>query len=81
MMIISIVAIVLAVLAIVYTGHLAIVYHTFNEGIKDWATALDDSAKDSIYHAARQILRELDRKAKESEQEENVEPLNNNEDE
>ena len=50
MMIISIVAIVLAVLAIVYTGHLAIVYHTFNEGIKDWTTHHPLGPKQACHH-------------------------------
>ena len=60
MMIISIVAIVLAVAALVYTGHLAIVYQRFNDGIKDWAENLDNSTKDAINRSAREILRELD---------------------
>lgn len=47
-MILGIVAIVLAVLAIVYTGHLAIVYQRFNEGIKDWASNLDDNTNAAI---------------------------------
>ena len=81
-MILSIVAIVLSVTAIVYTGHLAIVYQRFNDGIKDWANALDESTKEAIDRSARQILRELDAKISEANKEEtNVEPLNNNEDE
>jgi Na+-translocating ferredoxin:NAD+ oxidoreductase RnfG subunit len=60
MMIISIIAIVLAVLAIVFTGHLAIVYQRFNDGIKDWAESLDNSTKDAIDRSARQLLIELD---------------------
>ena len=59
-MIISIVAIVLSVAALVYTGHLAIVYQRFNDGIKDWAENLDNSTKDAIDRSARQLLRELD---------------------
>jgi len=60
MLIISIVAIVLSVAALVYTGHLAIVYQRFNDGIKDWAENLDNSTKDAIDRSARQLLRELD---------------------
>ena len=80
-MITSIVAIVLAVAALVYTGHLAIVYQRFNDGIKDWAENLDNSTKDAIDRSARQILRELDEKISEAnltEQTdiENVEPIN-----
>ena len=59
-MIISIVAIVLAVAALVYTGHLAIVYQRFNDGIKDWANALDESTRAAIDRQAMEILRELD---------------------
>ncbi len=81
-MILSITAIVLTVAALVYTGHLAIVYQRFNDGIKDWANALDESTKEAIDRSARQLLRELDEKISEGNQEEtNVEPLNNNEDE
>lgn len=80
-MILGIVAIVLAVLAIVYTGHLAIVYQRFNDQIKDWSESLDDSMMDAINRASRNILRELDQKISEANENENVEPLNNNEDE
>lgn len=80
-MIISIVAIVLAVAALVYTGHLAIVYQRFNDGIQDWASNLDNSTNAAIQRAAREILRELDEKISEAnltEQNENqdVEPIN-----
>lgn len=88
-MILSIIAIVLAVAALVYTGHLAIVYQRFNDGIKDWANALDESTKDAINRSAREILRELDQKiseqkaleSQELENEEDVELLNDNADE
>ena len=81
MMIISIVAIVLAVAALVYTGHLAIVYQRFNDGIKDWAENLDNSTNAAIQRAARQILKELDEKISEANLAEktdieNVEPIN-----
>lgn len=80
-MILSIIAIVLAVAALVYTGHLAIVYQRFNDGIKDWAENLDNSTKDAIDRSAREILRELDQRISEAnltEQTdiENVEPIN-----
>ena len=80
-MITSIVAIVLAVAALVYTGHLAIVYQRFNDGIKDWAENLDNSTKDAINRSAREILRELDEKIGEANlteqtEIENVEPIN-----
>ena len=77
----SILAIVLAVLAIVYSGHVAIVYQRFNDQIKSWSENLDASTKDAIERSARQILRELDEKITEEKQKENVESLNNNENE
>ena len=81
MMILSFVAIVLAVLAIVYTGHLAIVYQRFNDGIKAWAENLDNSTRDAINRSAREILRELDEKISEGKlteltENQNVEPIN-----
>ena len=80
-MIMSILAIVLAVLAIVYSGHVAIVYQRFNDQIKSWSENIDASTKDAIERSARQILRELDEKITEEKQKENVESLNNNENE
>lgn len=84
-MIISILGFVLSLTAIVYSVHVAVVYHRFNEGIKEWANALDASTKDAIDRSARQILRELDEhitQMKEmSENEEIVEPINNEENE
>lgn len=76
MMVLSIIAIVLAVAAIVYSGHVAIVYQRFNEGIKDWASSLDDSTNAAIQRAARQILRQLDEKITEQNENQDVEPLN-----
>lgn len=88
-MILSIVAIVLAVLAIVYSGHVAIVYQKFNDQIKSWSENLDASMTEAINRASRNILRELDQKITEQkalerqelENEEDVEPLNNEENE
>ena len=82
-MILSIIAIVLAVAAIVYSGHVAIVFQRFNDGIKDWAEALDDSTKKAIFSASRGLLREFDEKITEKEavEFEDVEPLNNEENE
>lgn len=85
-MIISILSIVLAVLAIVYSGHVAIVYQRFNDQIKAWSESLDASTKDAIDRSARNILRELDariseQKALENLNDEDVELLNTEEDE
>ena len=80
-MILSIVAIVLAVVAIGYAAHCAITFQRFNDGIKDWAENLDNSTKDAINRSAREILRELDEKISEANlteqtENENVEPIN-----
>lgn len=80
-MILSIISIVLAVCAIVYCGHCAIVFQRFNDGIKDWANSLDESTKDAINRSARQILRELDERLNEQNEQTDVKLLNNNEDE
>ena len=84
-MTLSIISIVLSVTAIVYSVHVAVVYHRFNEGIKEWANALDASTKDALDRSARQILRELDEHITQmnemNENEEIVEPINNEENE
>lgn len=64
------------VAALVYGIHVAVVFQRFNDGIKDWANALDVSTKEAIDRSARQILRELDEKISEANEEDNVEPLN-----
>lgn len=76
-MILSIISIVLAVCAIVYCGHCAIVFQRFNDGIKDWAQSLDDSTRDAIDRSARNILRELDERI--SEQKEQIKNNEENE--
>lgn len=82
-MITSIIAIVLAVVAIVYGVRVALVFQRFNDGIKDWAEKLDDSTNAAINRAARNILRELDEKIsaqkEETDNNDNVELLNLNE--
>ena len=82
-MTLSIISIVLSVTAIVYSAHVAVVYQRFNDGIKDWANALDASTKEAIDRSAREILRELDEKISEANQEEltDVEPINSDENE
>lgn len=89
MMILSIIAIVLAVVAIGYAAHCAITFQRFNDQIKSWSENIDASTKDAIERSARQILRELDEKITEEkalerqelDNEEDVNPLNNNENE
>lgn len=80
-MILSIISIVLAVVAIVYSAHCAITFQTFNDGIKDWTRSLDESAKAAIDRQAMVILSELDKRISEANENENVELLNDNEDE
>ena len=78
-MILSILAIVLAVASLVYGIHVAVVFQRFNDGMKDWATNLDNSTNAAIQRAARSILKELDEKiSAQNEENEDVEPLNDN---
>ena len=70
-MILSIVAIVFSLCAIVYCGHCAIVFQRFNDGIKQWSESLDDSTRDAIERSARNILRELDEKISSMNEENN----------
>lgn len=77
-MILSIISIVLAVIAIVYCGHVAIVFQRFNDGIREWSRELDCTTKDAIDRSARNLLRELDEKISSMKEEE---PLNSDEDE
>ena len=85
----SILAIVLAVVAIGYSAHCAITFQRFNDQIKSWCENLDASTKDAIERSARQILRDLDKtiteekalERQELDNEEDVNPLNNNENE
>ncbi len=58
--IISVVALVVAAATLAYSVKVALVYHRFNEQVKDWTQSLDDSMMDSINRAARNILRSLD---------------------
>lgn len=88
-MTLSIISIVLSVTAIVYAVHVAVVYQRFNDGIKDWANALDESTRSAIDRQAMEILRQLDQRITEQkalenqelENQEDVEPININEDE
>jgi hypothetical protein len=67
LLIISVVgAYLLALCAFVYCIHVSVVYHRFNEGIKEWAENLDNSTKDAINRSAREILRELDERISEA---------------
>lgn len=75
-MILSILAIVLAVASLVYGIHVAVVFQRFNDGIKDWAEKLDDNTQIAINMAAKRILSELDEKITEQNENENVELLN-----
>lgn len=65
--------------ALVYGIHVAVVFQRFNDGIKDWAQALDFSTREAIDRSARNLLRELDERI--SAGNEIVEPLNNEENE
>lgn len=83
-MALSIISIVLSLAAIVYSVHLAVVYNRFNDGIKDWANALDESTRFAIDQQAMRILQEMDERItsqKNQENQENQELLNINQDE
>ena len=58
----SVVSLVIAAVVLVYCVKLMLVYHRFNEQISDWSSALDKKMLMSIDSAARDILRDLDRK-------------------
>lgn len=58
--VLSIVALVFAVAALVYSVKVALVYHRFNEQIKSWSESLDDQMEKSIYFASRRLLESLD---------------------
>ena len=58
----AIVGIFLSVVCLIYAIHISVVYTTFNRNIKEWSKELDDATTESINRAARNILRELDRK-------------------
>lgn len=61
------------VAALVYGIHVAVVFQRFNDGIKDWANALDDSMRAAIDRQAMEILQELDDKITEQKALENQE--------
>lgn len=46
--------------SLAYAAHLGIVYQRFNDGIKEWAESLDNSTRDAINRQSRLILKELD---------------------
>lgn len=80
--ILSVAAMLMAVAGLIYAGHCAIVFQRFNDGIKDWASKLDDNTNAAINRAARNILKELDERiSQQNEENEIVEPLNDNNDE
>lgn len=72
-------AFVLALGCLLYSVHVAVVYKTFNDGVKDWAESLDVSTRNAIDLSARNILRELDSKISAIDKDSN--DLNSNEDE
>lgn len=63
--ILAIVGIFLSVVCLIYAIHISVVYSAFNRNVKEWSQQLDDATTESINRAARNILRELDRKIEE----------------
>lgn len=78
-MILSIISLILSISCLIYTGHCSIIFHRFNDSIKDWAKNLDDQMMYSINLAARTILRDLDSKISDINNENN--DLNDEKDE
>lgn len=66
--VLAIVGIFLSVVCLIYAIHISVVYATFNRNIKRWSEELDDATQQSINRAARNILRELDNKITEYNQ-------------
>jgi len=62
--------------ALVYSIRVAGQYDTFNKNIKAWSESLDDSTNAAINRAARNILRELDERITENNNNLNVEQEN-----
>jgi hypothetical protein len=55
--------------ALLYSVRVAGQFDTFNQNIKSWSEAIDDSAALAIDRAARRMLRELDEKIGENKNE------------
>lgn len=70
----SVVSLVVSVSVLWYCIRLTLVYHRFNEQIKDWASSLDDTMYQEINRTARRILTELDERiTEEKNKKENTE--------
>lgn len=75
-LVISILAFVLALVCLVYSIHVAVVFNRFNDGIKDWAYSLDISTNAAIQRSALDLLRQMDEKITEQNENHDVEPIN-----
>lgn len=64
-MIVAVISMVVALAVLVYAAHLSVVYHRFNDGIRQWAESLDSSTRDAIARASRELLREMDERISE----------------
>lgn len=60
--ILSCLSLVVSLVAVFYAAKLSLVYHRFNEQIKDWSDDLDQKMRYAIDAAARGILFDLDRR-------------------
>ena len=77
MVIVAIVSITLSVLCLLYAIHVSIIYNTFNKNIKSWAESLDEATQEAIDRSARRILRHMDERI--TEQNEQLKNNKNNE--
>ena len=68
----SIVAVVFALFSFLYGFKVALVYHRFNEQIKEWAESLDDNITRAVGVASRRILLDLDARITEDNNNEKI---------
>ena len=78
-LVLSVVALVLALVSFLYGFKVALVYHRFNEQIKSWAESLDDNISRAIGIASRRILLDLDARISEEKENNNEEIEEENE--
>lgn len=71
-LVLSIVAVVFALFSFLYGFKVALVYHRFNEQIKEWAESLDDNITRAVGVASRRILLDLDARITEDNNNEKI---------
>lgn len=74
MIILCIISLILSIGVLAYGIHMAVIFQRFNDSVKSWSESLDNSMREALGVAARNLLREFDKKITETN-------LNNLEDE